>query len=71
MYLSFTDFNLLRNSGEWIGLRNYQAMLQDTLFWNSLWVTFKYVVINIGIQTILALAIAVLMHRLTRSIVRA
>jgi multiple sugar transport system permease protein len=69
VYLSFTDFNLLRNSGEWIGLRNYQAMLKDTLFWNSLWVTFKYVVINIGIQTILALAIAVLMHRLTRSIV--
>jgi multiple sugar transport system permease protein len=68
-YLSFTDFNLLRNSGEWIGLRNYQAMLQDTLFWNALWVTFKYVVINIGIQTVLALSIAVLMHRLTRSVV--
>jgi multiple sugar transport system permease protein len=68
-YLSFTDFNLLRNSGEWIGLRNYQAMLQDALFWNALWVTFKYVVINIGIQTVLALAIAVLMQRLTRSVV--
>jgi len=68
-YLSFTDFNLLRNSGEWVGLRNYQAMLQDALFWNALWVTFKYVVINIGIQTVLALAIAVLMHRLTRSVV--
>jgi multiple sugar transport system permease protein len=67
-YLSFTDFNLLRNSGEWVGLRNYQGVLQDSLFWNSLWITFKYVVINIGIQTILALAIAVLMHRLTQSV---
>ena len=44
-------------------------MLQDALFWNALWVTFKYVVINIGIQTVLALAIAVLMHRLTQSVV--
>jgi multiple sugar transport system permease protein len=67
-YLSFTDFNLLRNSGEWVGLRNYQAMFSDTLFWNSLGITFKYVVINIGIQTVLALGIAVLMHRLTKSV---
>src|SRR4051812_48395605 len=54
VYLSFTDFNLLRNSGSWIGLRNYNAMIHDTLFWNALWITFKYVVINIGIQTVLA-----------------
>jgi multiple sugar transport system permease protein len=67
-YLSFTDFDLLRNSGEWIGLRNYQALLSDALFWNALWITFKYVVINIGIQTVLALGIAVLMHRLTQSV---
>jgi multiple sugar transport system permease protein len=68
-YLSFTDFDLLRNSGSWVGLDNYKQMLQDTLFWNALWVTFKYVVINIGIQTVLALGIAVLMHRLTKSVV--
>jgi multiple sugar transport system permease protein len=68
-YLSFTDFDLLRNSGSWVGIRNYKAMLSDALFWNALWVTFKYVVINIGIQTVLAMAIAVLMHRLTKSVV--
>jgi multiple sugar transport system permease protein len=68
-YLSFTDFDLLRNSGHWIGTRNYQLMLKDALFWNALWVTFKYVVINIAIQTVLALGIAVLMHRLTKSVV--
>jgi multiple sugar transport system permease protein len=68
-YLSFTDFNLLRNSGDWVGLRNYKAMLSDALFWNALGTTFKYVIINIGIQTVLALGIAVLMHRLTKSVV--
>jgi multiple sugar transport system permease protein len=68
-YLSFTNFDLLRNSGDWIGTRNYQLMFKDALFWNALWVTLKYVVINIGIQTILALAIAVLMHRLTQSVI--
>jgi multiple sugar transport system permease protein len=69
LYLSFTDFDLLRNDGKWVGVDNYQAMFQDTLFWNALWITLKYVVINIGIQTVLALAIAVLMHRLTQSVV--
>jgi multiple sugar transport system permease protein len=69
LYLSFTDFNLLRDSGQWIGIRNYKAMLSDALFWNALGTTFKYVVINIGIQTLLALGIAVLMHRLTKSVV--
>jgi multiple sugar transport system permease protein len=68
-YLSFTNFDLLKNSGEWVGTQNYQQMFQDALFWNALGVTFKYVIINIGIQTILALAIAVLMHRLTKSVV--
>ena len=68
-YLSFTDFDLLRNSGKWVGVDNYKALLQDTLFWNALWITFKYVIINIGIQTVLALGIAVLMHRLTQSVV--
>src|ERR1700759_2182530 len=49
-YLSFTDFDLLKNSGHWIGLDNYKQMFQDALFWNSLRVTFEYVIINIGIQ---------------------
>ncbi len=66
-YLSFTNFDLLRNDGDWVGIDNYKTLLQDTLFWNALWITFKYVIINIGIQTVLALAIAVLMHRLTQS----
>jgi len=68
-YLSFTNFDLLKNSGSWVGLDNYKALLQDALFWNALWITIKYVVINIGIQTTLALGIAVLMHRLTQSVV--
>ena len=68
-YLSFTNFDLLRNSGSWVGLDNYRQLLSDALFWNALGITFKYVIINIAIQTALALAIAVLMHRLTQSVV--
>lgn len=42
-------------------------MLEDPVFWNAAGVTVYYVVVRIGVQTMLALLIAVLMHRLTQS----
>ncbi|WP_328350059.1 sugar ABC transporter permease [Streptomyces sp. NBC_00457] len=66
IYLSFTDFNLL-TPAEWVGLDNYVRMVNDPIFWNSLWVTVEYVILNIGVQTVAALAIAVLLQRLTQS----
>lgn len=66
IWFSFTDQNLV-GSGTFIGTANYEEMFGDPLFWNALKVTAWYVVINIGVQTVLAVGIAVLMHRLTRS----
>jgi multiple sugar transport system permease protein len=66
IYLSFTRFNLL-TPAEWVGLDNYVRMVQDPIFWDSLKVTVEYVFINIGVQTVSALAIAVMMQRLTQS----
>jgi multiple sugar transport system permease protein len=66
IYLSFTDFNLL-TPARWVGLDNYTRMANDPIFWGALRVTVEYVAINIGVQTLLALAIAVLMQRLTQS----
>jgi multiple sugar transport system permease protein len=68
LYYSFTDFDLL-TAPEFIGLENYQRLLNDPLFWNALGTTSWYVLINIGLQTVLALGIAVLMQRLTQSMV--
>jgi multiple sugar transport system permease protein len=64
IYLSFRTFNLL-TPPEFVGLDNYVRMVQDPIFWNAIGVTLYYVVINIGLQTVLALVIAVLMQRLT------
>ncbi|MFI7061612.1 carbohydrate ABC transporter permease [Kribbella sp. NPDC050124] len=66
-YLSFTEYSLL-SAPDFNGLANYERMVQDSLFWNALVVTVEYVVINIGIQTVLAVGIAMLMYRLTQSI---
>ena len=66
IWLSFTEYNLLTPE-EFTGLDNYKRMVQDDTFWNAVVVTVEYEVINIGLQTILALLIAVLMQRLTQS----
>ena len=65
---SFTDYSLLAEP-EFVGLENYAAAMADPEFWNSMAVTLYYVVLNVGSQTLLALLLAALMHRLTRSIV--
>src|SRR5215207_7275473 len=67
-YFSMTRYNLL-GTPQFTGLDNFTRLFQDPLFWNALLVTVEYVLINIVLQTILAIAIAVLMHRLTQSTV--
>lgn len=65
-YYSFTDFKVL-SEPNMVGLENYQRMLEDPLVWNAFGVTLQYVLINIGLQTIVAIGLAVLMQRLTKS----
>jgi multiple sugar transport system permease protein len=48
------------------GFDNYIRMVQDPVFWNALLVTGEYVIINIAVQTVFALLIAVMMQRLTK-----
>jgi multiple sugar transport system permease protein len=67
-YFSLTRYNLL-GTPTFIGFDNFTQLVQDSVFWNAILVTVEYVAINIVLQTILAIAIAVLMHRLTQSTV--
>lgn len=67
VWISFTDWDLLTEA-RFIGLENYQQLLTDDEFWQSMLVTFYYVLLNIPLQTLLALILAVLMDRLTQSL---
>lgn len=66
LYFSLTQYNVLGRP-RFIGFDNFVRISQDPLFYNALWVTVQYVLYNIVIQTVLAVGIAVLMHRLTKS----
>ncbi|MET7460986.1 sugar ABC transporter permease [Nonomuraea sp. NPDC005501] len=67
LYLSLTKYNVL-TPPRFIGTENYERIFGDHLFWNALKVTAEYVLINIGTQTVASLLLAVLLHRLTRSL---
>jgi multiple sugar transport system permease protein len=67
VWFSLTDYSLL-NTPSYVGGDNYAKLVADPQFWNALKVTAYYVVVNIGSQTVLALGLATLMHRLTRSV---
>jgi len=65
--ISLTDWNLLR-APKFVGLDNYARMLDDGKFWNGMKLSAYYVLLNIPLQTVLGLFLAVAMDRLTRSL---
>jgi multiple sugar transport system permease protein len=65
--ISFTDWNLLRPPQP-VGWANYLRLLDDERFWHGLELSLYYVLLNIPLQTVLGLALAVAMDRLTRSL---
>ncbi|MGT2461827.1 carbohydrate ABC transporter permease [Sinomonas atrocyanea] len=68
VYLSFTKFSIL-GTPQWIGVENYIKIFQDKLFWNSMGVTLEYVLLNIVVQTVVALGLALLMFHVAKSTV--
>jgi len=62
LLISFHEWNLLRDP-KFVGLENFQDLVDDRRFWRSLRVTGQYVLWNIPLQTVLALGVAVLLDR--------
>lgn len=62
LYLSFTDYNLLK-APVWSGFDNIERMLNDARLWNSLRVTLTYVVVSVPLQLAFALVVAIVLDR--------
>jgi multiple sugar transport system permease protein/sn-glycerol 3-phosphate transport system permease protein len=60
--LSFFKWGLI-GQPTFIGLGNYSQMFSSWSFWHSLLVTFYYVLLNIPMQTVFALLLAVLLNQ--------
>lgn len=60
--LSFFNWGLL-GQPTFIGIQNYSRLFASSSFWNSLLVTFYYVLLNIPMQTVFALLLAMVLNR--------
>lgn len=67
LQISFTDWNLLRPARP-VGWANYQRMWADDRFWRGMTLSLEYALMNIPLQTVFGLGLAVAMDRLTRSL---
>lgn len=66
LLFSFTNADMV-SEAKWVGTQNFENILADDNFWHSMAVTVQYVLLNIPLQTVLALGLAVLMNRLTQN----
>jgi len=66
-WYSLTDYNLL-SAPHYVGLKNFRTLAHDPQFWESLRVTVSFVLMTLASQMIIALGLAGLMHRITRSV---
>jgi multiple sugar transport system permease protein len=56
---SFRTYRYGRDLGS-AGLDNYRVILHDAVFWEAMWTTARYVAIAVAIETLLGLALALL-----------
>ncbi|QRF22812.1 sugar ABC transporter permease [Alicyclobacillus sp. TC] len=63
LYLSFLQWNLIDPVKKWVGFHNYQLILQDSSFWQSVFRTLLYLIGTTGITVPFALFIAVCMNK--------
>ena len=63
LYLSFTDFDLLRNPN-WVGAANYvRIATADPKFISAMHVTFAYVALAVPLKLVFALTVAVILNK--------
>jgi len=69
IYLSFTNFRANRPNAaiEWLGISNYQRVLNDEAIWENMRVTAHFLCSSIALQLVLGFGLALLLNRKFRS----
>ena len=66
-YIMFTDWDLAA-SPNFVGLKNFDTLYNDRLFWKTLWNTFYYTAFSVPLSIITGVMIALLMNQKFKSI---
>ncbi|MEV0776940.1 sugar ABC transporter permease [Streptomyces sp. NPDC050428] len=65
LYYTVFDFAASKPQPDFTGLENYQRIFTDSSFWDSAWVTVLYAIGAAAVETVLGVAVALLLHRST------
>ncbi|WP_405617996.1 sugar ABC transporter permease [Streptomyces sp. NBC_01511] len=65
LYYTVFDFAASKPQPDFVGLENYRRIFTDSSFWDSAWVTVLYAVGAAAVETVLGVAVALLLHRST------
>lgn len=60
IFMTFTDWNGSASSFNFMGISNYVDAITDPIFWTSLGVTFKYVILTLIFTNVIAFGLALL-----------
>ena len=64
LYLSFTNYELLGQTYDWVGLRNYRDLFtNDPQFWHAVQVTVLFAFVAVPLKLAAALGVAMLLNR--------
>lgn len=62
LYISFTNWNMTKPMKKFIGLDNYDRLLNDPLFYKVLRITFTYTVLDVLLTLAIGLGLALLLN---------
>lgn len=62
VYISFTDWNMVKPIKKFIGFANYEKLLADSELYHVLNVTFLYTLVEVSLELLIGLAFAVLFN---------
>ena len=60
---SFTNWNLISNASNFIGVKNYQTLFKSKEFWTIVKNTFQFTLYYVVLSNALGLAVALMLHR--------
>ena len=67
MYNSFTSWKGVSANQPWVGLRNYERMINDEFFWNALWHNVQYLLFLPIVTISLSLFLAFMINQRVRA----
>jgi multiple sugar transport system permease protein len=63
VFYTLFDYSAQKPLPDFVGLQNYTALIQQSDFWHSAWVTLVYAVSTTAVETVLGIAVALLLNR--------